>query len=162
MILKCFPNVILCGYEPCHSTSILLIELASCDCIDCMDRYARILCVTYESMTANLREVAVRVAQHLSLDVAEADIDHLLEFLTFKSMKSTKQFQPTSVSWKEGFQFVRKGVVGDFRSHFVGDMEERFCAAVRGSQVFTVFDPWGGSDSEEVRSLISRYMATAA
>eukprot|EP00971_Amphidinium_carterae_P153632 3046000-Amphidinium_carterae.1 len=111
-------------------------------------------------MQVNLLGVALRVAQHLGLALAEDDVRALLPLLTFGAMQSSTQFQPTSVEWKAGFKFVRKGIVGDFKEQFKGDMEEEFLAHVRETGVFTTFDPWCHAADNAVRSCGARYLAS--
>mmetsp|Transcript_53366 Transcript_53366/g.155532 ORF Transcript_53366/g.155532 Transcript_53366/m.155532 type:complete len:308 (-) Transcript_53366:32-955(-) len=77
----------------------------------------RVLFVAYEDMLANLRPCVERVAAHLNLVLSDTDFDELLPTFDFGHMKANAdQFQPVSVSWKEGFQFLRKGAKGDAAS----------------------------------------------
>lgn len=117
----------------------------------------RVMLVSYEQMKADLAGVVLKVAKHLDLKISEKDVEPLLSFFTFEAMKGTPQFQPTSVSWKEGFQFVRKGIVGDYKNLFQGDMEDRFLAAVRKTGVLACVDPWA-SAGEHVEACGLRYL----
>lgn len=74
----------------------------------------RVLFLSYEDMLADLRPCVDRVAAHLGLGLQDSDIEELLPTFDFGHMKANlNQFQPVSVSWKDGFQFLRKGVKGD-------------------------------------------------
>lgn len=75
---------------------------------------SRVLFVSYEEMVRELRPCVERVAEHLCLRLREEEISELLPTFSFAHMKVHRdQFQPVSVSWKEGFEFLRKGVCGD-------------------------------------------------
>jgi hypothetical protein len=67
-------------------------------------------------MIVNLRETVDRIAKYLELDdvLQEKDIDELMPTFTFDSMKKDlTMFQPKSVTWKNDFKFLRRGVIGD-------------------------------------------------
>ena len=75
-----------------------------------------VLFITYEEMIVNLRETVDRIAKYLELDdvLQEKDIDELMPTFTFDSMKKDlTMFQPKSVTWKNDFKFLRRGVIGD-------------------------------------------------
>jgi len=85
----------------------------------------RVLFLAYEEMVADLRPCVERVAAHLGLGLSSADLEELLPTFAFTHMKANlDQFQPTSVSWKDGFQFLRKGVQGDFAALY-GPLERK-------------------------------------
>ena len=73
-----------------------------------------VLLVTYEDMLADLSTVVLRIANFLELHLSPQDISDLLPTFSFTHMKADlNRFQPRSVTWKNGFQFLRKGVAGD-------------------------------------------------
>ena len=83
-----------------------------------------ILLLRYEDMKLDLRSSISRVSKFLDHDLITARLDELTLLLNFESMKSSKHlYQPISVEWKEGFEFLRKGEVGDSEGHF-GPKEE--------------------------------------
>lgn len=93
-------------------------ELAFGKWVDHIDSWnagdARVLFLSYEDMSADLRPCVERVVAHLGLGLAAADLDELLPAFSFGHMKANRdQFQPVSVQWKEGFEFLRKGAQGD-------------------------------------------------
>jgi len=78
-----------------------------------------VLYLSYEEMKKDLKTAVHEVAQFLELDLAKDAIDELVPNFTIDAMKSDrKRFEPVSVQWKEGFNFVRKGIVGDSEKSF--------------------------------------------
>ena len=75
-----------------------------------------VLLITYEDMILNLRVTVDRIVKYLELDdiLQERDIDELMPSFTFDAMKNNlTMFQPKSVTWKNRFKFLRKGIIGD-------------------------------------------------
>lgn len=73
-----------------------------------------ILLVRYEDLINNLKDQVLRILTFLSLSYSDEEVDAVLPFMSFAYMKANKhKFEPISVQWKEGFEFIRKGVVGD-------------------------------------------------
>jgi len=110
---------------------------------------AQVLFVTYEEMKKDLRKVVDRLVQFLNIPRTKEEVDVLMERFTVKYMQQAKnkgsgnkQFQPVSVTWKKGFQFVRKGVVGDHKNHFSDDQIVKFKEDVTNSGVFSDANPW--------------------
>mmetsp|Transcript_30091 Transcript_30091/g.80169 ORF Transcript_30091/g.80169 Transcript_30091/m.80169 type:complete len:100 (-) Transcript_30091:131-430(-) len=80
-------------------------------------------------MLSDLRPCVERVSAHLGLELKEEDLSELLPTFSLSHMKANRDnFQPTSVSWKEGFEFIRKGERGDHASLY-GDVERAAYAA---------------------------------
>jgi len=105
--------------------------------------------VTYEEMKKDLRKVVDRLVKFLNIPRTKEEVDLLMERFTVKYMQQAKnkksgnmQFQPVSVTWKKGFQFVRKGVVGDHKNHFSDDQITNFKKSVQNSGVFRDTHPW--------------------
>lgn len=60
-----------------------------------------------------------QIARHLQLELPEDAIAEMLPLFSFQYMKEHKsQFQPKSVGWKKGYEFIRKGKVGDHANLF--------------------------------------------
>jgi hypothetical protein len=81
-------------------------------------RHRPLLLISYERMKSNLREEVLRIIDFLGLDAIpeEAlDVDILPKFDFCYMKENSKVFQPRSVTWLNGFQFLRMGVVGDGR-----------------------------------------------
>lgn len=75
-----------------------------------------VLLITYEEMVLNLRETVDKIVRYLELDdvLQKRDVDELIPSFTFDAMKKDLMlFQPKSVTWKNGFKFLRKGIIGD-------------------------------------------------
>jgi len=80
----------------------------------------RILLVRYEDLKQNLNKELQRVAEFLQLTpLLEQPHDgavwqSILEKVSFSYMRQHQSlFHPRSVRWKEGYNFIRKGTVGD-------------------------------------------------
>ena len=83
------------------------------------DKSSNILLVKYEDMVIDLRKSIIDIAAFLDVNVSGSKVDGLVNLLSFQEMKSKKElYQPVSVKWKEGFDFLRKGVVGDSTTYF--------------------------------------------
>lgn len=102
---------------------------------------SNILIIFYEDLIYNLPECLIKIANHLHVTVDESMMRDILPSLSFVYMKEhMSSFQPISVKWKEGFSFIRKGVVGDSKNLF-GDGENRqFNEMIR--KLFPDSDKW--------------------
>ena len=92
----------------------------------CCDRAGtdKILFMRYEDMINDLSSCIIEVSDFLDAKVSDARLVELTGMLKFESMKTCKElYQPISVEWKEGFEFLRKGKIGDSFPHF-SDEEE--------------------------------------
>jgi hypothetical protein len=81
-------------------------------------RQRPLLLISYERMKSNLREEVLRIIEVLGLDhiPVEALDGEILPMFDFRYMREkSTMFQPRSVTWLNGFQFLRMGVVGDGR-----------------------------------------------
>lgn len=75
-----------------------------------------LLLLSYEKMKANLHIEVLRIISFLNLNHIPSHIleDEILPSFEFSSMKNNiEKFQPKSVGWLNGFQFLRRGVTGD-------------------------------------------------
>jgi hypothetical protein len=90
----------------------------------------RVLLVSYEDMKADLCSCLVRVADHLGLAYSREEIETtIMPKVSFEYMKANKhQFQPVSVGWKNGFEFIRNGKVGDSVNLFSPEQHAAFDA----------------------------------
>jgi len=78
-----------------------------------------VLYLVYEEMKADLGHAVHQVAEFLELTLSYDDVEALVPRFTIDAMKADrKMFEPVSVQWEEGFQFVRKGEVGDSAQAF--------------------------------------------
>ena len=75
-----------------------------------------LLLLSYEQMKSNLRTEVLRIISFLNLTHIPSHVleDEILPSFEFSSMKNNiEKFQPKSVGWLNGFQFLRRGVTGD-------------------------------------------------
>jgi len=80
--------------------------------------------VYYEDLIQKPREEIVRIAKYLGKEINEAQIDLVQNYCSFESMRANPS---TNFTWMVeqgiikndvGFQFMRKGKVGDWINHF--------------------------------------------
>jgi hypothetical protein len=77
-----------------------------------------LLLLSYEQLKSNLHTGIHRIISFLNLIHIPTHVlnEELLPSFEFNSMKNNiHKFQPKSVGWLNGFQFLRRGVVGDGR-----------------------------------------------
>lgn len=88
----------------------------------------RILLVSYEDMKTDLCSCLVRISDHLELTYTRDEIETIIiPKVSFEYMKVNKhQFQPVSVGWKNGFEFIRNGKVGDNANLFSPEQHAAF------------------------------------
>ncbi|KAL3783519.1 hypothetical protein HJC23_009484 [Cyclotella cryptica] len=82
-----------------------------------------LLLLSYEEMKCNLREQVFLIMKFLNLHHIPIEIldNEILPTFEFQSMKANAhRFQPKSVTWLNGFQFLRRGESGDGKSLFIG------------------------------------------
>jgi len=81
---------------------------------DFSDQNFDVCLISYEEMLSNLPEVIDRLVNFLQINVSPEQKLQILPTLSFQSMKSNlDKFQPRSVTWKNNFEFLRKGIHGD-------------------------------------------------
>lgn len=74
----------------------------------------KVLLISYEDMLSDLPSVVKKIAKFIEADVTSEEIEELLPTFSFSQMKKDlDRFQPRSVTWKNNFQFLRRGVSGD-------------------------------------------------
>lgn len=82
-----------------------------------------LLLLSYEDMKCNLREQVFLIMNFLNLNQIPVEVldNEILPMFDFQSMKANAhRFQPKSVTWLNGFQFLRKGESGEGRA-LMGD-----------------------------------------
>lgn len=83
-----------------------------------------ILLLRYEDMKLDLRSAISRISKFLDHNVSSARLDELTLLASFDNMKSSKHlYHPISVEWKQGFEFLRKGEIGDSGGQFGAEEE---------------------------------------
>lgn len=115
-----------------------------------------LLLLSYEKMKVNLRSEVLRIISFLNLTHIPSNIleEEILPSFEFSSMKSNiEKFQPKSVGWLNGFQFLRRGVAGDGKKLLLkkstndGGEEEG-----ESSELMDAYNDW--VEREEYRSKI--------
>lgn len=85
--------------------------------------------ISYEDLQRDLLGCIRRIARYLNLPHAEDEalLRTVEQQVCFSTMKQNLHlYQPVSVQWKDSFQFIRKGVVGDGDAHFTPELEVQF------------------------------------
>ena len=80
----------------------------------------RILLLSYAAMKEDMAGAVNKIVAHCGFGLTAAQVEALLPLFTFENMKANlSKFDPTSVKWRnkgDGFQFIRKGTVGDYKN----------------------------------------------
>ena len=103
---------------PSH-LQILLIT----DSLSCTDD-SNVLFVCYEEMKADLSKCIKMIATFLGHDLTDGELTSITEQCTFVAMKQNNAVNKISLKVFDN-QFIRKGVVGDWRNHFTDDQSAR-------------------------------------
>lgn len=65
-------------------------------------------------MKQNLKSVCEKIIHHCEIDISEKELDLLLPRFEFNYMKANlEKFQPITVKWRNNFEFIRNGKIGD-------------------------------------------------
>ena len=75
-------------------------------------------------MKTDLKKIVKKIANFLGHDLADEELDKITERCTFASMKQNNAVNKTALKIFEN-QFIRKGIVGDWRNHFTADQSAR-------------------------------------
>lgn len=84
---------------------------------------SNVLIIKYEDMKSDLKSIVVKVANFLNKTVPDSEMEKLLNHLSFRSMRQN----PTTnfVSSNQG-EFMRKGIVGDYKNHMSPELDKKF------------------------------------
>eukprot|EP00522_Entomoneis_paludosa_P009681 CAMPEP_0172448270 /NCGR_PEP_ID=MMETSP1065-20121228/7313_1 /TAXON_ID=265537 /ORGANISM="Amphiprora paludosa, Strain CCMP125" /LENGTH=315 /DNA_ID=CAMNT_0013199713 /DNA_START=58 /DNA_END=1002 /DNA_ORIENTATION=- len=105
----------------------------------------QVLWISYEDMVDNLEAVVQDMAQFLNLQyVTYQEItQELLPTFTFAAMRQDlSRFQPQSVTWKDNFSFLRKGIKGDARQALSETQRAQFVQRLEEARVGETLDQW--------------------
>ena len=92
--------------------------------LEAIEKSSNILLIRYEDMVTDLGNSILKIATFLDQNVPADRLNELAHLLSFQAMKAKKElYQPISVQWKDGFNFLRKGIIGDSCSHFAEEEE---------------------------------------
>ncbi len=117
-----------------------------------------LLLLSYEKMKANLRSEVLRIISFLNLTHIPSKVleEEILPSFEFSSMKNNiEKFQPKSVGWLNGFQFLRRGVTGDGKKLLLNKSTKSDGGEEEGesSELMDAYNEW--VEREEYRSKIS-------
>lgn len=113
-----------------------------------------LLLLSYEKMKANLRSEVLRIISFLNLTHIPSNVleEEILPSFEFSSMKNNiEKFQPKSVGWLNGFQFLRRGVTGDGKKLLLNKSTND--GGEESSKLMDAYNKW--VEREEYRSKIS-------
>ncbi|XP_030846427.1 sulfotransferase 1C4 [Strongylocentrotus purpuratus] len=90
-----------------------------------------VLFITYEEMKMDIRSCVMRVCTFLGKEFHDDVIDDIIHHSSFKAMKENPASNPDSLeifkdSVSQKKSFLRKGEVGDWKTYFTVDQNERF------------------------------------
>lgn len=94
----------------------------------------RVLIIKYEDLIVDLLSCVLKIVDFLkqSDHLCRDRVMELTNYMTFSYMKGhQEQFMPISVPWKEGFSFIRNGIVGDSANYFTDTDHSIFDEMVR-------------------------------
>ncbi len=82
----------------------------------------KFLFVTYEEMKKDIRAIILKLCQFLDKQLEPGLINAIIKHTSFKEMKHNKmvnyKFVPNEGINQDISPFMRKGIIGDWRSHF--------------------------------------------
>ncbi|XP_022099260.1 estrogen sulfotransferase-like [Acanthaster planci] len=93
----------------------------------------KILLVRFEHLKRDLRGSVEKISKFLGKDFSAATLDAITEHCTFANMKKNPMSNPDSI-WvpaEAATSFMRKGKVGDWKSHFTVAQNEAMDAFIR-------------------------------
>jgi hypothetical protein len=111
------------------------------------DTNREVLLISYEELLEDLGGTVRRIARFIDVNLSDNDILQLLPSFEFQNMKSElHKFQPRSVTWKNNFQFLRNGTVGDSNNIITDTQRHKWIDAVEKSKIkryleTTITDP---------------------
>ena len=87
-----------------------------------------ILFLKYEDMKKDHRGAVKKIAEFMGYNMKEVVIDAIMEKSTFQSMKENPAMNVEKLQKPDAPSFFRKGIVGDWRSHFTPEQNAEFDA----------------------------------
>eukprot|EP00558_Chaetoceros_sp_UNC1202_P001835 CAMPEP_0197257672 /NCGR_PEP_ID=MMETSP1429-20130617/79545_1 /TAXON_ID=49237 /ORGANISM="Chaetoceros sp., Strain UNC1202" /LENGTH=209 /DNA_ID=CAMNT_0042721581 /DNA_START=1 /DNA_END=630 /DNA_ORIENTATION=+ len=97
----------------------------------------KVFLLSYEDMVNDLKGSVIKLVKYLEMDdvLTTGDIDEIVPSFSFQSMKKDlNRFQPKSVTWKNDFKFLRKGVVGDQKQQLSNASRNEFEKRIDANQ----------------------------
>ena len=122
------------------------------------DTIRDVLLLSYEELVNDLATNVRRISQFLDVDATDDELAELLPTFEFQHMKSNlDRFQPKSVTWKNDFQFLRKGQVGDSKHLVSKSQHEVWMEAITKSKINMYLDTIKFDDPNTQRLLQSLF-----
>ena len=86
-----------------------------------------VLMLWYEDMKKDQRGMVETIKNHIGYEVSDEKIDQLTEFMKFENYQKTSSVNKRdNTNWKGNGQFIRKGIVGDWKNHFKGEEMDKW------------------------------------
>jgi len=82
--------------------------------------------IWFEEMKKDQKSVIQDLCRFLGQPLTEDKVDELVENLKFDNMKKNKAVNSDEMKDKEKGEFMRKGIVGDWKNHFDEETEKRW------------------------------------
>jgi len=100
---------------------------------------------TYECMKKDLQKVVTEVASFMGKTLTDEQMNRLLDTVDIKSMRKNKFVnKETEIPGKGDRQFIRKGVVGDWKNHFSpessAEWDQWIAVEFQGTGIQAAFD----------------------
>lgn len=97
------------------------------------DPNSNILLLSYEELKNNFLDSLQRISDHIESGCSRQEIEEIImPHCTFSFMKDHKsQYEPVSVGWKPGYEFIRKGIIGDSDDIFTEKFREEYQDMIR-------------------------------
>ncbi|XP_077432845.1 sulfotransferase family 2, cytosolic sulfotransferase 3 isoform X3 [Vanacampus margaritifer] len=118
----------------------------------------RIMYITYEQMIQDLPAAVLLISKFLGKNLSDEDIEKIANHCSFKSMQSNimSNFSlvPKIYMDSDKSQFLRKGVVGDWKKHFSSKQLAHFSSAIYKElegESFTL--PWSLEGAADVTNM---------
>ena len=92
----------------------------------------KILFLRYEDLKRDLRSNVAKIVEFVGRQLSDEQIDKITEMSTFEAMKSNDACNITMTkNYEKPIDFVRKGIVGDWRNHFDQQLSDQFDKYIR-------------------------------
>lgn len=111
-----------------------------------------LLLVTYKDMVDDLMTVVQQIVSFLELEnVTEEEIkDELIPTFSFQDMRNNlHRFQPKSVTWKNNFIFLRKGLQGDAQKTLTSNHQTLFQQQLDMRRMKETLETWFLGEKDE-------------
>ncbi|XP_022103074.1 sulfotransferase 1A1-like isoform X2 [Acanthaster planci] len=87
--------------------------------------------IQYEDMQRNLKDSVTTIGKLLGKELSDQTIDAIVDHCSFDNMKSNPMANMDTIRLNKPHQFMRKGIVGDWKTHFTVAQNERMDAFIQ-------------------------------